>query len=256
MKLTPLRSYHGDPELKALHDNWIRNDIRADRLIAGTYGDHDGDGWRGCQWGCYLHAADPHAVVEKRLGLPLQLSLISDALFESLSSYISAEAGRAFAEKFFLEALQVDVDYSRVYPRFAAWLMADMLPQVKDEQVIAVLKSAEALFTRMAETGEVDDSEFLEVRRAALAALDARAALDALDARAARAALAALDARAARAALDALDARAALDALDARAARAALDARAASYQRMADKLIELVKAESTVVAGEAVATLD
>jgi len=108
---TDLVSYHNDPALKLKHDTWIKADIAADRLTAGSFGDEAGDGWRGCQWGCYMRSEYPHMVVEEEIGLPVELSVLADSIFEGLSNDISATAAREFVEAFFFGPNPDDATY-------------------------------------------------------------------------------------------------------------------------------------------------
>lgn len=131
-----LVAYLNNPTLKEQHLSWLRADIAADRLIAGSYGEPSDNGWRGCQWGCFLRSARPHDIVEERVGIPRQLSKIADGLFEALSRD-GGEKGRDFAEAFFV-AIEPGANLLIPYWRFMQWLLIDptdgVLRQAKNDQ--------------------------------------------------------------------------------------------------------------------------
>src|SRR5699024_7324123 len=88
MKMTTL-SYHNDPKLKEAHIAQAQHHMEADMLLAGTYGEDEGDKFRGCSVGCFAHEIDPsrvdyHAIVAEAAGWPEWLVRLSDTLFEGL----------------------------------------------------------------------------------------------------------------------------------------------------------------------------
>jgi hypothetical protein len=257
--MEPLRSYLGDPQLKAALIAEIAKHEAADMIAAGTYGEGAGCSWRGCAIGCSLRSLNRingqpedestgvHERYPKELGLPLWLAHCEDSIFENLPTDLAHTWPRRFAE-----AVPVGVDLTRVLAALMRWVLIGetygVVHATGDAEVKGIVQRMGDLFAREVAGESVPDVEFDADARAARdaraawaargawdawAAWDARAARDARDARGARAAWAAWaaraawDARAARDAWDARAARAAWAARDARAAWAARDARAA-----------------------------
>ena len=239
----------------------------ADEYVKGTYFNNDGPSFRGCSVGCSINDAtilgllacktDNHAELARVLfGGVEQIARLQDAIFEGLPKNL-AHAWTPRLLQAVIDAPE-DVDYQRAWHRFAHWLLVD-----PDHGVIKYAAHPEsvqrvaALHMRATIEEGVEDSEWTDARDAAAsdtAASDAAASYTAIrdtgttwasiraavwaPAEAARAAV-----WAARAATKASE-RAAWDAGDAAesAAWAAPedDVRAEAYERMADKLIELI----------------
>jgi hypothetical protein len=213
---TTLRAYHGDPEVKATYLARVRQHARLDELIHDTYWE---DG-KGCAVGCTIHGSD-HARYETELGIPRILARLEDRIFEGMANGSSQQWPAQF-----LATIRVGADLSLVWPRFAIWLLID--PQAGVVQYARTEKAAVAI-RRVAELyGKVVAGE-------TVATSDWQAA--------AAAAYAAAAAAAAYAAYAAATAAAAANAADAaNAAANAATARTNSYERMAKKLLALLKA--------------
>jgi hypothetical protein len=112
---TRLIAFHGDPKIKAKYLARVKAHRKADEIIHGTY-------WKkgkGCAVGCTIHGSD-HGAYETELGIPRVLAHLEDGIFESLPN------GRAKDWPVeFLTAIPVGADLSRVWSRFAVWLLGD-----------------------------------------------------------------------------------------------------------------------------------
>ena len=260
-------AYHNDPAIKAKLLADLQAHADADRLVKGQYWENG----KGCAVGCTLHSlgaagrASNHAQYETCLGIPQMLAQLEDRIFEGLPT---ADAMRWPMR--FSAAITPGADLSLVGWKFLHWLLTQGLPRVKDSAVkAAIAQCADVLLplTRGESFDRATDAAaHAAIRAAARAATYAETDANHAAARAAwAAAYAATDAAtntarsahatartatnaatnaaayaAANAATDA--ARAAADvAIDAEVdakARAAADA---AYQRMADKLVQLLE---------------
>lgn len=258
-------AYKNDEKLKEMYVQRAVAHREADQLVQG-YGYWKNG--KGCAIGCLAHAdKNAHQVLENDAGLPTSLNHLADHLFENLPS----DKYRVWPERY-AAAPKVGADLSLVSARFMVWLLTEEVVKHFDAtafpEVAACCATVSTLYRRKIAGEEIVDKEWIAAARAArAAAADAApdAAARAADA-AARAtyaaAYAAVDAaaRAARAAYAAVYAAAraayaaarAVDAVDAAvyaavyAAACAADAAAraaacAAYERMADKLIELMQ---------------
>jgi len=110
-----LIAFHGDPKIKAKYLARVKAHRKADEIVHGYY-------WKkgkGCAVGCTVHSGD-HRAYETELGIPRILARLEDGIFESLPN------GRAKDWPVeFLTAIPVGADLSRVWSRFAVWLLGD-----------------------------------------------------------------------------------------------------------------------------------
>ena len=233
-------AYHGDEKLKTAVINEMIAHRKADQLVKGHYW-QDG---KGCAVGCIAKTEDePHKVFEERLGIPEHLAQLEDEIFENLQN------GKAmlWPEKF-LTAFKVGRDYTKVWHHFAVWLLIDPefgVIRYANKQGKVAIRNVAKLHQKVID-GVTPRQKSWDAGAAARDA--ARAAAGDAGAAARDAARAAARA----AAGDAGDAGAAARDAARAAARAAGDAWAAwdtgaaagdaAYKRMADKLIELIRA--------------
>ena len=217
-------AYLNDPKLKAKTVSEMAAHRKADELVKGRYW----DGEKGCAVGCLSKdGKGGHDALSARLGVPPQLLHLEDVVFENLPTALSEK----WPERF-LKAIPVGADLSRVWPEWVVeTLRDDLLPLAKSEPKCVV--AIEAVI-HVYEQKEIDVAAASDAARAARAAASAASAA----AWAARAA--------ASASSDASAAWAASDASAAWAARAAAWAASAArddaWERMADRLIRLLKA--------------
>jgi hypothetical protein len=231
-----LKAFHNDPEIKAKYVARIQAHRAAEHLVQ-AYGY-----WlqgRGCAVGCTLETdKHPHGAYETELGIPRVIAYLEDRFFEGMPE----EAAMAWPERF-LSAIPVGADLSHVIDHFMIWMLVDeeagVIRFAREDGKQAIVLVA-ALYQRKLTASPASDHEWYRARVAAYAA--ARTAADAADAAAYAAARTAADA--ADAAADAAARTADAFASDARtAARTAYAfAAAAHFERMAEKLLELLAA--------------
>lgn len=132
-----------------------------------------GCGWRngkGCAIGCTLEQYD-HKAYETELGIPEWLALIEDTLYEGMSS----EKSKTWPEKF-LKAITPGVDLNKAESLFLIEVLKSTLKNFDHNKFPEVKKSIDRVITLYKEGGT-----FVEFRNAALAAVDAADASDASD---------------------------------------------------------------------------
>jgi len=244
-----MSAYHNDPAIKSKLLADLQAHADADRLVKGQYWENG----KGCAVGCTLQSlgatsnADDHAEYETRLGIPQMLARLEDTIFEGLPNTDAMRWPMRFSA-----AITPGADLSRVGWHWLHWLLTDGLPRVNDAAVTAAIKQcADVLLPLMRgeSVGRVAaDAAYAAYAAgaagaaayaAAYAAGAAGAAAYAAAYAAASAAYAAADAAyaAAHAADDAAGAAYAADAAYAAAGKAD----AAAYQRMANKLVQLLE---------------
>ena len=214
MSTATLLAYNGNPATKRKYLGRVRRHRELDQLVQGYGYWEDG---RGCAVGCTIHSGN-HSAYETELGIPRQLAYLEDRLFENLP----VELARQWPERF-LSAIKPGADLSLVLPKFMVWMLSDQVDGVirfaKREATRAAIQGVSALFVRWAAGDKPATSEWESARKIAYAAYAAYTAADYTAAY-----------------------TAAYAAYDAAAAYAAAAARSKHYQKMADKLIELLKA--------------
>lgn len=107
-------AYHNDPTVKADILEQLRRHREADELIQNESYWADG---KGCAVGCTLHSSN-HEEYEPRFGIPVELALIEDAIFE----YLPVEWARRWPERF-MGAIEPGADLSLVAWKFLRWLV-------------------------------------------------------------------------------------------------------------------------------------
>lgn len=108
-----LLAYHSDPKIRETHLQRVIDHRAADQLIKGRYW----EGGKGCAVGCTIHGSD-HARYEKELGIPTQLAILEDIIFEDLPN----ERAMLWPEQF-LAAIPVGADLSLIDHQWLLWLM-------------------------------------------------------------------------------------------------------------------------------------
>ena len=260
-------AYHGDVSIKAKYLDRVRLHARADEIIHGKYWENG----KGCAVGCTIHSGR-HEEYETELGIPVMLARLEDRLFEGQRNGRSKE----FPERFLLAA-KVGADLSRVGWKFLHWLLTEELASRNDPCVAPKIKRCADVLVPLTKGEPCDQVEAKNAADAAYAAAYAAAdtanaaayAADTAYAAASAAASAAAYAAnaaayaaayaayaAAYAAADTANAAAyaaayaayaaayaAADTANAAAsaaAYAAADAKTKCYERMAEKLLELM----------------
>lgn len=222
--MSKLLAYKGDQQLKEKFIKELEWHAKQDAFLQGTYGEGEGDDFKGCAVGCGVNSLnringtnldnDSHDVYENMLGIPKALAHLEDHIFEGLPTPLAKEWPLQFAN-----AIQVGADLSMVIPKLMAWLMKDLkkYTQPLSEQRKA-LQRVRKLYERRIAGDEVSDQEFAYAADAA-----ARAAARAADAAYAATYAAAYAADAVAYAVD-----------------AARVADAAAYKKMSKKLLQLL----------------
>lgn len=122
-------AFHNDVSIKEKYLSRIIKHRLADEIIKGKYWENG----KGCAIGCTLHSSD-HIAYETELGIPMVLARLEDAIFEELP----LERAKVWPEEF-LNSISVGSDLSKVWPKFAAWLLID-----KEDGVINYEKNEES----------------------------------------------------------------------------------------------------------------
>lgn len=159
-KSSGLVAYLGKPELKTFLLNQLVLHREADKLVKGHYWENG----KGCAVGCTLEAVrhyngnagksishGDHALYERELGIPQILARLEDRIFEGLPNGHS----QAWPERF-TDAIRPGADLSGVWPKFAAWLLADeqhgVIRFAKTDEQRAIIKKIADLYLK----GETD----------------------------------------------------------------------------------------------------
>jgi len=230
--MSTMQAFHNDPKIKAKYLRRVRAHAKADEIIHGKYWE---DG-KGCAIGCTIHG-NSHQACEDGLGIPVALFYLEDTLFEGQRN----SDAKQFPVRF-LSAIRVGADLSRVQFQFLHWLLTEELAGRDNPAVAAVIKECADAIEPGTRGLPIDLNRVKKAAEAARAASAAEAVWAAWTAAAsARASWAAWTAWAAALAVEAAAAAAVAAAVATVAASASM-ASMASYKRMADKLIELLKA--------------
>jgi hypothetical protein len=234
--MTKLLAYHNDPAIKSGLIASLKAHAKADRIIHGRYWQNG----KGCAVGCQseffgLAQHDNHTAMSKKTGWAVMLVRLEDKIFEGLPN------GKA--QKWpiqFSQAIKPGADLSRVCWKFLHWLLmdSDLLHDGGREDVKSAIKQCAAVLVPLTQGLPVDK---IAARAAATAAWDARGA--AREARAAGATWVTEEAaRAAEAAARAAVATWVTEEAARAAEAAARAAKVDAYERMAEKLIRLLRA--------------
>ena len=108
-------AYHGDEKLKQSVLAEMREHVKADRLVKGIYWENG----KGCAVGCLIESGN-HEEFESKFGIPKELAQLEDAIFEGLPN----EDAMRWPIKF-LDAFKTGKDYTKVWNKFAYWLLVD-----------------------------------------------------------------------------------------------------------------------------------
>lgn len=126
-------------ELKSALVAEIRKHREQDQVIQGNYGTEEDGKFRGCAVGCAIdslfrvgghdtpyYLCSDHGIYERELGIPRILAELQDIIHEGLSD----ESFPTWPERF-MEAVPTETDLLRVWPKFALWLLHDVLPRAE-----------------------------------------------------------------------------------------------------------------------------
>ncbi len=234
-----LLAYHNDPSLKRDMLAELAEHRKMDQIIKGTYAEGSNGDFKGCAVGCSIHSLNrkrgtkyayaSHEAYEAGFGIPRQLAYLEDRIFENL-----ADGKHLKWPERFMKAITPGADLSLVMPKFIIWLLIDdkdgVIQFATREDTKEGINGVADLYQRKLKGEDIIAAQWESAHKKAYAADAAAAYADAYaDADAAAAAAAAAYA-------------AAYAAADAAAYAAAADARQKHWQKMADKLIELLEA--------------
>lgn len=255
-----MKAFHNDPEIKSKYLNRVIAHRNADEILQGKYWEKG----KGCAVGCTIHGED-HSAYERELGIPTWLAKLEDRLFEGLN----LTEAKTFPERF-LSAIPVGCDLESIKGPFLIFVLESTLDKFdhnKFPKVKICVDQSLALWRRT----DIGSKEWVAAAAAASYAAAAAAAIyaaaiDAADDTAYAAAVyaasyaaAAVGAASYAAADTAYSAAYVIDndtayAAYASYAAAAIDAAGAAemaagavgrkveqYEKIADKLIELMK---------------
>jgi len=109
----------------------VRKHAAADRLVKGKYWENGKGCAVGCHYNKYWHRQGRskyaglsglgwHELAEKVHGIPFELAALEDCIFENLPNNLAM----TWPERF-ITAIPEGADLSKVWPRFAHWLLVD-----------------------------------------------------------------------------------------------------------------------------------
>jgi ABC-type transport system involved in cytochrome bd biosynthesis fused ATPase/permease subunit len=239
-----MQAYHGSEELKTRFEGLIEWHRATDKLMQGHGYWEDG---KGCAIGCSIQSlnqitgsqyrANDHSAYETLIGVPRLLAKLEDGIFEGLPDDRAQTWPGEFAA-----AIRPGADLSGIWPRFAHWLLSDVIQFARtDTQRIAIQHIID-LYAQVIEGATISSDTWWNARSTAAgaaAAYVAAAGAYAADAYVAAAGAYAAGAYAADAYVAAADAAAYAAAYT---AAYAADARHSARVRQADKLLELLRA--------------
>lgn len=226
-----LVAYKNDPALKKSVLAEMAMHRKADNLVKGSYW----DGHKGCAVGCLLKSGN-HSEYEEKFGIPEMLARLEDVVFEGLP----INDAKKWPERF-LKSINVGSDLSLVGWKFLHWNLTVNIVVEKSENkeiekinknVRAAIKQCAAVLLPLMNGKKLTEKQISAAWSAARSAWVAAWSAEGSSARAA--------AESAAAAWSAESARSALAAARA-AAAAARSAESAAWQKMADKIIELLE---------------
>ena len=156
MRNKNLLAYHGLTALKETTMKTVEAHRLADTLQQGLTG-QDG---KGCAVWCTV-GAYRHSDYETKLGIPVELALLEDRIFERLS----VEDSKLWPCRF-LGAIQPGADLSLVFPQFYHWVWMNpdtgIIRFVKDAEAKETLTECLELFARWGRGDKPSETEWSE----------------------------------------------------------------------------------------------
>lgn len=110
-----MKAFHNDPLIKEKYIQRIKAHTLADQIIKGIYWENG----KGCAVGCTIHNSE-HGNYEIELGIPIILARVEDGIFEKLPN----ELAKTWPLRF-LESINVGADLSKIWDKFAIFLLTD-----------------------------------------------------------------------------------------------------------------------------------
>jgi hypothetical protein len=245
-----LVAYHAESSEKNAILEQLRAHAAADEIIKGQYW----EGGKGCAVGCTIHGSD-HSKYETRFGIPQMLAKLEDCIFEGLPN----ERAKTWPIEF-MSAIAPGADLSRVGWQFLHWTLTDnqVNPGIDNPLVRDAIKQCADVLVPLTKGETLDESAARSAAESAARSAAESAARSAAwsaesAARSAESAAWSAESAARSAAWSARSAAESAARSAESAARsawspgrsaesAARSAESAAYVRMADKLLELLKA--------------
>ena len=123
-------AFNGDESFKQALISEVRKHRKADKIIHGRYGKIQDSDFKGCAIGCSIKSlsliqgnpinTDDHQSLADATGIPLELYMAQDGIFEDLPKPYDV----MWPERFYAAA-KTGADLSKVWPIFSAWFLAD-----------------------------------------------------------------------------------------------------------------------------------
>ena len=115
-----MRAFHNDKSIKDKYIQRVKEHIELDEIVKGVYFEDGEPGKRRmCGVGCTIHS-DEHSAYETELGIPEILARLEDRIFENIPD----ELAKTWPLRF-LESINIGADLSKVWPKFAIFLLTD-----------------------------------------------------------------------------------------------------------------------------------
>lgn len=216
--MNTLIAFHNNKQIKNKYLNRVVAHRKADEIVKGKYW----EGGKGCAVGCTIHSSQ-HSSYEIELGIPTWLARLEDRLFEGVSN----KYAKTFPERF-LKAIKPGTDLNQIKNEFLYFIVNGTLKHFdhkKYPECVESIKTIGKAFKR----NETDKNIWISLKSEAAAAAEAATA---------SAAAYATDA-AAYATEAATDAAA--YAAEAATASCRVGEREKEYEKMANKLLKLLK---------------
>lgn len=161
-----MQAYLNDEKLKDKTISDMELDIKAQRLVQGTYWNSKKQ--NGCFVGCVIRG-DAHAKFELVLGIPRILARLADGIFEGLKY----EDAKKFSVDF-LQSIPVGADLSGVWDKFAYFLLVDpecgVIRLAKKNATKKSIQDVANMYQRKINGEKIDSNVWLDLKQSAAAA--------------------------------------------------------------------------------------
>ena len=164
-KILYMKTFNKELKQKLIAE--IKKHMKADQIIQGTYGEKDGGKWRGCAVGCSIRSlniinktdfdTDDHYSLARVLGTTPQLHYLEDKIFEGLPKEKAMEWPLRFTE-----ALPEESDVSFVVPKLMVWIGEQMKALVDDKKVKEAWDKVIELYMRVIRGEHVSSAEWFD----------------------------------------------------------------------------------------------
>ncbi len=153
-------AFHNKKTIKNKYVKRVQAHYKADEIVQGIYWENG----KGCAVGCTIEGSD-HSRYETELGIPREVALLEDIIFEELRNGKAKEFPLRF-----INAVKVGSDLSKVVPQLVIWQFEDKkyglknIKEVKaDKEIYGYCKEVVGLYKRKLKGKEVTEDEFYEL---------------------------------------------------------------------------------------------